>query len=98
MFGWLPTREGETDSGKWQWGGELVVHEMVQRADGTLTVRPPETVLAAFDRPVAPATPRTILGEWQAEDDGSLAASAVGRNAVALAGGDARRMPDRDAT
>mgnify|MGYP001143180048 CR=1 FL=1 len=35
MFGWLPTREGETDSGKWQWGGELVVHEVVQRADGT---------------------------------------------------------------
>ena len=33
-----------------------------------------------------PSAPRTILGAWQAEDDGSLAASAVGRNAVVSLG------------
>jgi beta-fructofuranosidase len=86
MFGWLPTREGETDSGKWQWGGELVVHEVVQRADGTLAVRPPETVLAAFGRAVAFGAPRTVLGAWQADEDGSLAASVVGRNAIVSLG------------
>jgi len=90
MFGWLPTREGETDSGKWQWGGELVVHEVVQRADGALAVRPPDTVLAAFGRPIAPAPPRPILGAWQAEHSDALAASAVGRNAVVSLGA----MPD----
>jgi beta-fructofuranosidase len=90
MFGWLPTREGETDTGKWQWGGELVVHEVVQRADGMLAVRPPDTVLAAFNHALAPGAPHTILGSWRTEDDGSLATSAVGRNAIISLGA----MPD----
>ena len=52
-FGWLPTRANEKDDGAWQWGGDLVVHEITQRGDGTLTVKPPETVIGAFKRPAA---------------------------------------------
>ena len=48
IIGWNPTKEGQTDAGYWQWGGSLVVHEVYQRPDGTLAVRMPETVDAAF--------------------------------------------------
>jgi len=76
VFGWLPTREGETDTGAWQWGGNLVVHQVTQRPDGTLAVRPPATVLAPFVKPAALA-PRPVLGTWNT--DGPLSADAVGR-------------------
>jgi beta-fructofuranosidase len=48
LFGWNATRQGEKDDGAWQWGGSLVVHELFQRPDGSLGVRLPETVRAAF--------------------------------------------------
>ncbi len=51
LFGWNPTRTGESDSGGWQWGGNLAVHEVWQRPEGTLAVRLPESVRAAFAAP-----------------------------------------------
>jgi beta-fructofuranosidase len=48
LFGWNPTRVGESDTGGWQWGGNLAVHELGQREDGTLTVRIPGEVDAAY--------------------------------------------------
>ena len=48
LFGWVPTKEDEDDRNNWQWGGTLVVHEVVQRADGSLGVKPPAGVVAAF--------------------------------------------------
>ena len=87
VFGWLPTREGETDSGGWQWGGHLVTHQVIQRTDGTLAVRPPATVLAPFVKPIT-LTPRAVLGQWHTE--GAFSADAVGRfSAATLAA-----MPD----
>jgi beta-fructofuranosidase len=54
LFGWNPTRDTEKDyQGRWQWGGNLVVHELLQAADGTLHVCVPETIRSAFSRPVA---------------------------------------------
>ncbi len=47
-FGWNPTRAEEKDEGYWQWGGNLVIHELVQEEDGTLSVRVPEAVDRAF--------------------------------------------------
>ena len=44
MFGWLPTREGNKDEGNWQWGGNLVVHQLVQQRDGTLGCKLPESL------------------------------------------------------
>ena len=77
VFGWLPTREGEKDHGAWQWGGNLVVHEIVQQGDGTLTTRVPDSLAAALSRQV-PLAPEAQLGPWQVERD-TIAASAVGR-------------------
>lgn len=48
LFGWIPTHENDTDGGNWQWGGNLGVLELVQRPDGTLSVRMPESIDKAF--------------------------------------------------
>lgn len=68
VFGWNPTRVGEVDDGKWQWGGHLVVHEIMQAADGTLTVRVPETVGGLFTRNVPLTLARGIGDYTRAED------------------------------
>ena len=38
LFGWVPTKEGDTDKGLFQWGGACVPHQLYQREDGTLAV------------------------------------------------------------
>ena len=48
ILGWNPTKEGNVDSGLWQWGGALVVHELFQRKDGTLCCGMPSGVNEAF--------------------------------------------------
>lgn len=68
LFGWNPTRVGEKDDGGWQWGGNLVVHELRQQPDGALASYLPETVARAFGRPV----PLTL-----SEQVGSDAAGAI---------------------
>ncbi|MDI4648402.1 glycoside hydrolase family 32 protein [Cohnella hashimotonis] len=68
-FGWNPTREGEHDEGTWQWGGNLVVHELAQQADGSLTVRMPETVRAAMTRRAEIAL-REVVGRWEIGGEG----------------------------
>ena len=62
LFGWNPTREEERDYSMWQWGGNLVVHEICQRADGTLYVRQPDSVKAAFG--VGKEKPVTAINRW----------------------------------
>jgi beta-fructofuranosidase len=51
LFGWNPTRVHEKDDQSWQWGGNLVVHEVIQNPDGSLGVRVPETVARSFASP-----------------------------------------------
>ena len=48
IFGWNPTRTGNTDSGVWQWGGHLIVHKLVQMPDGRLNVQMPEQLRACY--------------------------------------------------
>jgi len=48
LFGWNPTQTDAKDYSTWNWGSNLVVHEVVQRPDGTLGVRIPETVRNYF--------------------------------------------------
>jgi beta-fructofuranosidase len=64
VFGWNPTRAENRDFQPWHWGGNLVVHEVIQEADGALTVRIPESVDRAFSRPI-PFEFKTGLGNCE---------------------------------
>ena len=48
MVGWESIRENCKDSGRHLWGGNLLVHELVQREDGSLGVKLPETIEKSF--------------------------------------------------
>lgn len=50
LIGWTPTRKDESDYGDYEWAGTLVVHELVQREDGTLYAKIPDTVGRVFDK------------------------------------------------
>jgi len=63
-FGWNPTRLGNKDTGEWQWGGSLVVHELVQAPDGSLLVKVPHEVDKQFSK-TANLSPRPKIGEWK---------------------------------
>ncbi len=67
VFGWNPTREGESDSGDPHWGGNLVIHELVQQADGRLTTRVPGEIDALFSNPLD-ISPRGVTGNWETSD------------------------------
>ncbi len=69
LFGWLPTRSGKKDDGDWNWGGNLVVHELRQKPDGSLCVIVPETVREQFTH-VRSLQPAPINGTWQATGSG----------------------------
>lgn len=53
IFGWNCTKEGECDDGSWQWGGNIIPHELVQDADGLLYVKCPQEILNAYSEPLA---------------------------------------------
>ena len=48
VTGWAPRKELQKDSGDFLWGGNLVVHQLVQQADGALAVRVPDAVRSLF--------------------------------------------------
>jgi beta-fructofuranosidase len=52
VFGWIPSRDDRKDYRPWNWGGNLVVHELVQESDGTLSVKVPASVDQAFHEKV----------------------------------------------
>jgi beta-fructofuranosidase len=89
IFGWLATRgdsKGFGDDKSWNWGGHLVVHELIQQPDGTLRSRIPDTVDRAFDQPAPPPRFATGVGEWSVDGD-AVRVSAPGRFASAVAAG-----------
>jgi beta-fructofuranosidase len=77
IFGWNPTREAEQDTRPWQWGGNLVAHELHQQPDGTLTVSPPPTVVDAFGED-HPAAWENGFGPYERRENG-VALDAAGR-------------------
>lgn len=46
LVGWVPTRWDDDDTKTWQWGGTLMIHEIVQRPDGSLGTKIPDAVRA----------------------------------------------------
>jgi beta-fructofuranosidase len=89
LFGWDPTRTGGRDYHPWDWGGNLVVHELRQESDGTLAVTIPATVDAAFTRPL-PAQFPLQLGQVKV---GSNQVELVAPKSFGCAA--AEMMPDR---
>ncbi len=53
LFGWVPTRTGNSDKLPWMWGGNLVVHRLIQREDGTLGVALPDSIGSTFKNQTA---------------------------------------------
>jgi beta-fructofuranosidase len=66
LFGWVPTRENGKDYMKWDWAGNLAVHELVRSGDGTLGVKPPDEVTALFSQEM-PLTEVRKLGNAASE-------------------------------
>ncbi|MBJ9992388.1 glycoside hydrolase family 32 protein [Paenibacillus sp. S28] len=64
LFSWNPPKSRGKDYDTWDWGGNLIVHEIVQRTDGTLGVKVPETVDGAFAKPLIVHFDK-IAGDWK---------------------------------
>ncbi|WP_207424766.1 glycoside hydrolase family 32 protein [Desertivirga brevis] len=52
LFAWNHRRNPETDAGNRTWGGNLVVHQLTQNANGSLGVKSPTSVGATFSKQV----------------------------------------------
>jgi beta-fructofuranosidase len=77
LFGWLAVKAGDRDAGEREWGGNLAVRELLQRADGSLAVKlPAEYLLTTPAPPRMPIEPR--LGEWRCLADGIESAASDG--------------------
>ncbi|MCR2803569.1 glycoside hydrolase family 32 protein [Paenibacillus soyae] len=63
LFGWNPPKYAGKDYHTWDWGGNLIVHEIFQRPDGTLAVKVPDAVNQAFTVE-QPLHLHAITGEW----------------------------------
>lgn len=53
LFGWNYRKDGATDYGGNIWGGNLIVHQLVQNSDGTLSTTNPKTQSELFNKTVA---------------------------------------------
>ena len=84
IFGWNPTRTDGKDSGTWNWGGNLVVHEIQQEKNGELAVRVPQTVSNAFSNKVNYSFENGI--ENVLVKNGAVTLQAAGTFTSALAG------------
>ena len=84
IFGWNSTRQNNKDYGEWEWGGNLVVHEIVQNQDGTLSVKVPDTIDGHFSTE-KPSGFTGALGKWQI-DRNDLSCQADQTFACAVAG------------
>jgi beta-fructofuranosidase len=60
LAGWVATKEGAADTGSFEWGGTLVIHEVVQRPDGTLGVAPPAEMWNAITAGSVPLEPAAV--------------------------------------
>jgi beta-fructofuranosidase len=50
FVGWIATKQGDSDSGAWQWAGDLSVLEAHQETDGSLSFSIPTEVETSFSR------------------------------------------------
>lgn len=53
IFGWNCIKNNECDNEWWQWGGNIIPHEIVQDADGTLYVKCPDAIKNSYSVEIA---------------------------------------------
>lgn len=68
FFGWIASKEGDADDGRWQWAGTLSVLEARQNADGTLAFALPDELVRSFDDELPVATDPDLPGVLAAPD------------------------------
>ncbi len=83
VFGWNPTRDGETDSGRWEWAGNMVVHELKTGADGGLACHVPAAVDALLTKPLL-ISMQPCMGEWSSSGNNFTATRTDGYAAAYL--------------
>lgn len=85
LFGWNPIKDREEDFSPWQWGGNIIAHELVQQRDGTLLVKCPEEVRSHYGE--ARRIPEgMVVGSVQRVDGGYLVGNDYGRSIQMLGG------------
>lgn len=71
IFGWIPTKKGECDYEPYEWAGNLIVHKLRQRENGTLCVCVPESVEEYFGKRVEMQLYRS-LGECRMQGNTAM--------------------------
>lgn len=66
MIGWTAVKDEDKDGSKYLWGGNLLAHELVQRADGTLGVKLLREIESVFGETLA-LTPERLPQKWSAD-------------------------------
>ena len=69
LVGWNGTKIGHDDANDYDWGGSAVVHQLIQKADGSLAPVPNEKVLAGV-RHAAALNPIRMTDTVEAKDGG----------------------------
>lgn len=68
-FGWIASKKGSCDFGPWEWGGTMVMHEVVQNPEnGELFVRPIKAVEEHYSQPVPLKSERIWNAKWDAKE------------------------------
>lgn len=88
-IGWNPTNVEDKDYEPEQWGGNIVVHKVVQQEDGQLMVEMPEMVRNAYKTPVAFRKKETS-GVTTKKDDGWVIGKVDGFSCLTF-----EKMPDQ---
>ncbi len=94
LYGWNPRRDQNLwnfnpqqykgkDYNTWDWGGTMIVHKMIQEADGTLSVTVPETVDHAF-RTEEALRIEPLTGAWQVDGNQVSVSSPYGYSSLMM--------------
>lgn len=64
LFGWVATKENNNDMGNFEWAGTFVPHEIFQREDATLGVKPVDSLWNSFQnrKKIEPTVLRATSG------------------------------------
>lgn len=77
LFGWVPRKTGKNDYNNWEWGGNLIVHEIFQDTDGSLSVKVPDSIDKLLSNNMR-STLTPITGNWDRKGDSISAEASEG--------------------